>query len=306
MPSSNPKLTNWVRDRLLDKDRYPYEFVLVHSFSDGGGTDLLAITVNANEDTEKECTRISEKLAECAEEHITTLFRRQRYVVTAKLSSGKSVGNTSFVLTPNSLMTDMGETEPPTTAGALSQTMRFQESMMRMFIQSHQATVIGQAQLIDKYQTRCEKLENKLMASFDEREELKSKQHERDLEALRVEKGEGRKDELLKAGLTYLAPVMPHIIGKVIRAMKGGEEPKVLPSGGSSSPSSNVVPSGKDKRLSELLEDFFKSLRADQTEKISELLDVSQQEKLMIIMSAANDVIDEPTTGEQSNAGESK
>lgn len=211
------KILSFIRSRLLSVSVRPDRFVLAHSGT-GQGSTLATLPHNGG-DIEDSAIGIANEVWESASSHVETCTRPQRYVVVAK-KDDTTIGSHPFRLAPEASGLDTEDSEPPTTAGLLSQLMRHNEALMRM-MQLTTAQTMGALAADNKdLRTNNAKLVKRLEKDAELRESLTSMAHERDLETAKAYADEERKNRLLGHAEKLLPAIWDRIQGNDPRMLR--------------------------------------------------------------------------------------
>ena len=181
-----------------------------------------------------------------------------------------------FRLTANAHADDpsSGEDEP-TPGGALAQSLRHSEFMMQIMGRMFQSTIGTLSRRLDNTEAHVERLIDQRMKSFDELEEARSKQSDRDLEGMKQIAADQRKEKIVDKML----PLIPAVANRIVSRIGGG-------SGGGDDKAAPVIPGAVDPR-DVMINDLASSLDREQVMKIASALRPEQQILLMELFESA-------------------
>lgn len=206
------RIERWMRDSVLDQKRPCVEFRLEHLITSAKETsDTVIDTARIDPDVDKE-GQIQATIARFEDtiESRSQEFRgAQRYAVVALGEGDRLLGQQSFRIKPVSEMIDTGESEPANHAGIVGLELRGSESLLRMTLAGYQAMTEQQNRIVGYAFKRIADLEEDRMKSFDALEEMRGKQHEREMEFAALQSSESRKDRLFDRAGQALAPMLP-------------------------------------------------------------------------------------------------
>ncbi|HEU5316760.1 MAG TPA: hypothetical protein VFX49_11660 [Chloroflexota bacterium] len=244
---------------------------LAHVTSEGSAI-LRTWTIGGktNDERSAEAMQIANRAERDAREHAATFDRTQRYAVVAYAKSDSVIGGKYFQIAPPLNAVLGGETEPPTGTGSLAMGMRLTESTARMYLFGQQHMIDTLAEENQRLRNYVVELERGRLEHARLREEMLSKQHERDLALQEAQAAKTRSDRLMG----YLETLVPALLEK-----HGVEVPPEL-FGKRSAPAATSDPLlGPAKSSGQLLE-LFRALRDDQRQAILDVLDDRQTEML--------------------------
>jgi hypothetical protein len=238
---------------------------VLHHLGGAGKIGSEVITLPANDDDDA-LGPMAEEMFEAGEGDACGFGSAQSYVVLAYYGEQKKPnGRFTFRARPD-LDDDFdttGQTDSPTPAGIVNQTMRHNEAIMRTnnlgmgeAFRTMQAVLTRQAETI-------ERLESARMESIEVLESLMTSKHERELELLQAaQKGETQKEMVDK-----LSPLIPLVANKLVGR-------KLLP-----------APDPQSMMLNE----FFKTLTPEQLEQLNNVL---TPEQALVVLSLAQNFVD--------------
>jgi len=267
----------FIRQNLLRAINPIVEFRLVHLVSGDvrGCSIVLSSPIDKESGTDHAVASIVDSIEESVSEDVKSYSRLQAYAVLAMSESDQQIAMYRFKLAPGpDSQLAVEESEPPTERGALAMIMRHADASARL---SQQAIVqsniaINQSNTAlreenDALRERIRELEREHVHTIQLREELESKQHERDIELLEVSAKQARLDRSVK----LLEQIAPFAAVKLLGTKKPGAPNK---------------PADDTESKSDPTVDLFESLKPEQYGPILELLDESQREKLAAVIDA--------------------
>ena len=263
------KILTFVRQKMLSTIPCT-KFVLVHTSVENAGAILHTIERQKEScDIETEATQIVEELWREASDHIDTCTRAQKYAVISY--NGETIsGQKAWRLTPTPDSMPHDASEPPTSQGAMSMAMRFADSAMRLNMQVIGSQMQSAIEENERLRRRNINLEQRLDESFEMREQLRSQEHERQLELLESSRKADRLDNLLNQLKPIMLTLAPKIVSSLMRGLPAGTIPE------------KTLPSAQEK-ATDLLGKFllfFETLSEEQVSKIFDILNESQQNLL--------------------------
>jgi hypothetical protein len=253
------KIENWMRKRLLDKSHPCTEFRLEHIGGDKESSTICTKFVDLEKEIESQLQEVVSEFRVSAEDHSREFPRTQAYCVEAYSDNSRLIGQARFRMKAPNDMVDASETEPPGPAGSLALAMRLTESLTRTLLTQIAANTVQMSETNVRLQARISELEIARQTDFEMRERLLSRQAERDIMMLEAERGQDRKDRLVKRAEQVLGPILPEILKKM-----------------------KLVPDklGMDQKV----QSFLASLSDDQQNKIIQILEPQQFAQLAEIL----------------------
>lgn len=147
------------------------------------------------------------EIVEAAREDAEGLGGIQKYSLKAFHGSRKTPTVKRFSIDARSDTVDDEFSEPANTKGVLSQMMRHTEAATRLALGGAHENQRMLLNTVRQLQERIDKLEQERAANWDLIEKMKSREHERELERITIERAEKRKDDAL-GELKLLLPVV--------------------------------------------------------------------------------------------------
>lgn len=122
---------------------------------------------------------------------------------------------------------DIADVESPTATGLLEQAIRHNEFLMRMAMQGSAGTIEQFARMNESLLVRVDTLEQKRQQHFDEREQLESARHEREIESQQAAAREARRNEMVQNFTTNILPlVAARLMGGLPTGATSGRSPR--------------------------------------------------------------------------------
>lgn len=220
MPAPKDTVIKFLRRHMLELDK-PESFALLHIIGADRNGMILRISVPSTyENSGKLIDDWATEIIGAAISDVEAFSKPQQYSVVAFGNSSNEVkGSVRFRLSPSPEAIAAGESESPTTQGALAQAMRLTESFARMQLHSMQSIMSGMASILERQSIKINELEADRDSVWKMHRELSDNIHERQLEAAMLERGEERKDRLIGLATSVIVPQ----VMKQLQAAKSGD-----------------------------------------------------------------------------------
>jgi hypothetical protein len=237
----------------------PYRLVLRHAAAGTKGNDVESFAIKEGFSTD-DLREFRNTIIERAQSDADGMGGVQRYVLHAYLKGEpRSVGRFSFrVRGGDEEYDESGGEEPATQKGLLTQLMRHNEQNNKNLTASIGAMVGSVTRRLEAQDALIEKLIRQRMEYIELVEEMKSKQHDRDMALLQLESSEKRKDAIFEKVQVLVPVLLNKLIGK------------------------NIVPS--DDPLVLQFKELISTLDKGQFERILQSLNSPQQISLITLL----------------------
>lgn len=253
-------------ERKRSDGRVTKTVALVHYVENGQGEPIDFWDAPSDKSTPDERTdAINEILVELmgqARSHVESYNRTQAYGILARDKGGDPIAQHRFTLAPSVMLDPSrmgGETEPPTPQGALGQTMRFSEALMRILVGTVQTAQERLERINNELAIENRTLRESSYAVAQLREQLLDQSMDRQLKLKDEQRMADRVDKIFGHIDTLIMPLID----------------KYSPHGP--------------------LRSFATSLKPEQIAQIGAVLSDEQRNQLMTILSAGADTEDEAT-----------
>lgn len=260
------KCAEFLRSCLLRASPQVASIKLLHLTSESGG--VIGSTVlytcyndDKNLSVSDALSKMVESVAECVTLDVANYGKTQRYALQAIAEDGGALSLYRFREAP----TESGdlafdETEPANQTGLIAMLMRHTDGAVRQGMAASTALLPLLQKENQELRDRCRELEQQLTNVAMLREAVESKQHERDVELIKLQQQEQHIDK----GIRLLSDTL-EVVKEKLSAGK------------------TLIP----------VQEFVKSLELEQLNKIADVLDEKQKESLFGLMSAVAPKLEE-------------
>ncbi len=186
-----------------------------------------------------------------------------RFVLRTEQYLGGKAKHAFRIQSEDSEESEAGGSDAPNMTGLLAQVLRHNEVLLRTHLQGSTAMVATLARRLGDNEEYVAKLLSERNRQFDELEEARSKQTDRDLELMKLTNSESRKE----AGFQKLLQLAPAVVNRLA--------------------GKSLIPE-KQTPLELMISDLAKSLSPDQVQTIASVLNPQQQITLMEAFRAAS------------------
>lgn len=213
---------------------------------------------------------LADEFLEIAQEDADSRSGPSSYCLMVMVGKEARVKSPNWRLAPNTNGVPVGDTEPGTKDGLLSQAYRHIEAQSRTMVSMYESTIGTLTETVNRQANHIERLEGNHMKVVEERENMLNEQHIRNLDTKREELREQRYDQALKT-ITPLVPALAN------RLLAGANKSALIPE--------------NQKPMLVSLKDIIDSLEPKQIEQIMQALgskSIALMEILTQIEEAAN------------------